>query len=431
MSQFADVLEFIAKQGRNGDTELAHVNPQEKALLEALGGAGTRNPTTGLREYYAGADPGGGYGEGGWGGAPGSATSADGGAAGYGDTGGYGNIDGDYLSGAGTPQPAEKSWGEMAGDFFGLNNPQRAGPALATALGGSPFGLMATAGQALGQAARNAGYSVIDGAPHRDPAERAAWGAMFDGMPQGAGNDTRPAGNAPLTDTASYGVPAGLAAMPYYPGDVGLQRRMYTYAEGGQVGAGGVPQRPGLASPGASAPNAQALMAEAQRFAQQHPQQMMQVQAMIQESIQGGEVTPQQVMALVQMATLALQQPEMYPQLRAAAINQGLIEEDDLSPEFDRGMLFLLLIAGKSMSAPAQGAPAQGAPAQGAPTQGAPAQVMPSMRVGGALPARSPQPDGSIDIKAHEGEYVVPAHVVRAKGTEFFDKLVGNYSEGR
>jgi hypothetical protein len=29
-----------------------------------------------------------------------------------------------------------------------------------------------------------------------------------------------------------------------------------------------------------------------------------------------------------------------------------------------------------------------------------------------------------VPINAHEGEYVIPAHVVRAKGTEFFDKLI-------
>lgn len=30
---------------------LAHVNPQEAALLKALGGSGTKNPYTGLPEY--------------------------------------------------------------------------------------------------------------------------------------------------------------------------------------------------------------------------------------------------------------------------------------------------------------------------------------------------------------------------------------------
>lgn len=42
----------LASKGRHGDTELAHVNPTEKAMLEDMGGAGTINPKTGLKEYH-------------------------------------------------------------------------------------------------------------------------------------------------------------------------------------------------------------------------------------------------------------------------------------------------------------------------------------------------------------------------------------------
>jgi len=41
----------VASMGREGDTTLAHINPQEAALLKALGGSGTINPSTGLPEY--------------------------------------------------------------------------------------------------------------------------------------------------------------------------------------------------------------------------------------------------------------------------------------------------------------------------------------------------------------------------------------------
>ncbi len=37
--------------GRGGDTELVHVNRREKEMLRRMGGAGTINPNTGLREY--------------------------------------------------------------------------------------------------------------------------------------------------------------------------------------------------------------------------------------------------------------------------------------------------------------------------------------------------------------------------------------------
>jgi hypothetical protein len=42
----------LASKGRFGDTMLAHINPQEAGLLSSMGGAGTINPRTGLREFY-------------------------------------------------------------------------------------------------------------------------------------------------------------------------------------------------------------------------------------------------------------------------------------------------------------------------------------------------------------------------------------------
>ena len=45
-------LDKIAKAGRYGDTMLAHINPQEAAMLRAMGGSGSINPYTGLPEYW-------------------------------------------------------------------------------------------------------------------------------------------------------------------------------------------------------------------------------------------------------------------------------------------------------------------------------------------------------------------------------------------
>jgi len=47
----ANVTEYLQSQGRGGDTILAHINPEEAALLKAFGGSGTINPNTGLREF--------------------------------------------------------------------------------------------------------------------------------------------------------------------------------------------------------------------------------------------------------------------------------------------------------------------------------------------------------------------------------------------
>lgn len=61
----------VASKGRNGDTLVAHINPEEAALLKARGGAGTINPRTGFLEFY-GSD-----GEGGDGNTSGDTTSTD------------------------------------------------------------------------------------------------------------------------------------------------------------------------------------------------------------------------------------------------------------------------------------------------------------------------------------------------------------------
>tara|TARA_B100001093_G_scaffold492070_1_gene532775 strand:+ start:424 stop:1440 length:1017 start_codon:yes stop_codon:yes gene_type:complete len=51
---FKQLYKSIAKHGREGDTELAHVNSYEIELLKSAGGSGTINPTTGLREFKGG-----------------------------------------------------------------------------------------------------------------------------------------------------------------------------------------------------------------------------------------------------------------------------------------------------------------------------------------------------------------------------------------
>lgn len=48
---FKELYTDIASKGINGDTELAHVNKREAAVLKAMGGSGTVNEVTGLRQY--------------------------------------------------------------------------------------------------------------------------------------------------------------------------------------------------------------------------------------------------------------------------------------------------------------------------------------------------------------------------------------------
>jgi len=52
MAGLKSLAQELQSKGRNGDTMLAHINPQEAAMLKAMGGSGTINPDTGLPEYF-------------------------------------------------------------------------------------------------------------------------------------------------------------------------------------------------------------------------------------------------------------------------------------------------------------------------------------------------------------------------------------------
>jgi len=52
MAGLKTLAKELQSKGRYGDTVLAHINPQEAGILKALGGSGTRNPITGLPEYF-------------------------------------------------------------------------------------------------------------------------------------------------------------------------------------------------------------------------------------------------------------------------------------------------------------------------------------------------------------------------------------------
>ena len=54
VSLFKELYNELAGYGIEGDTELAHVNTFEASLLKSLGGSGTINEITGLREYKSG-----------------------------------------------------------------------------------------------------------------------------------------------------------------------------------------------------------------------------------------------------------------------------------------------------------------------------------------------------------------------------------------
>ena len=56
---FTELYKDIAGKGIGGDTELAHINKFESTLLKSVGGQGSINPITGLKQYLGGGGGGG------------------------------------------------------------------------------------------------------------------------------------------------------------------------------------------------------------------------------------------------------------------------------------------------------------------------------------------------------------------------------------
>lgn len=212
-----------------------------------------------------------------------------------------------------------------------------------------------------------------------------------------------------------------------------------SYQAGGMVGPGGMPDMTGTAAGvnpqtvsqgGAMSP--QMLEMQINQFATQHPQQLAQIRQVILQLFQSGELSQEELNMVVQLAQVAAQNPEMYPYVRRFAIQQGIAAEQDLPPQYDQGLVFVLLLAARAVQADLGGQNMMqgGSPMMAGGPEVSAAQVssgaMPSMAKGGEVPA-SKKSDGSVLINAHEGEYVIPANVVKMKGKEFFDSLVEKY----
>jgi hypothetical protein len=212
-----------------------------------------------------------------------------------------------------------------------------------------------------------------------------------------------------------------------------------TYAEGGMVGQNGMPVAPaGMGGQEQAPMSPQMLEMQLQDFMRKNPQQVQQIAQAVMAGFQSGEITPDELNMANQLAMTALQNPEMYQYVRKYAIQQGLATEQDLSPNYDQGLIFVLLLAVRSVQQQTGGMGAVG----GMGTQtGAPPQPMMSMADGGYVKMGDNARNGgkvvgpgtgtsdSIPIRVSAGEYVIPAKVVQAKGKDFFDSLLKKYKD--
>ncbi len=221
------------------------------------------------------------------------------------------------------------------------------------------------------------------------------------------------------------------------PGAPALDFRLQpTYAEGGMVGENGMPVRPAGVASQQQRMSPQMIEMQLQEFMRKNPQAVQRIANAIMAGFQSGELTPDELNTAGQLAMTALQNPEMYPYVRKYAIQQGLAGEQDLSPEYDQGLIFVLLLAIRAVQSQTGGMGAVG----GMGTQtGMPPQPMMSMAdggyvemgdhaaKGGAVRGPGTGTSDSVPIRVSTGEYVIPAKVVKAKGKEFFDNLLKKY----
>lgn len=190
--------------------------------------------------------------------------------------------------------------------------------------------------------------------------------------------------------------------------------RALGYAEGGIVSPGmQVPPEPG------SAPNPQLFDAHMQDLLRKNPQIVQRVRQAIQQAMQSGELDPQELQQLAQYARACMQNPGMYPQIKAILEKQGVVPPGVLPPQYNQGLVSAVLIAAQA---------AQGADAGVAGTQ--------QFAQGGQIRGPGTGTSDSIHtmnratgtpVSVSNGEYIIPAHVVQAKGKDFFDALLRKY----
>jgi hypothetical protein len=147
-----DAVRRVAMEGRNGDTEVAHVNPEEKLLLASLGGSGTINPATGLPEFFEGSTAADSHGSN----SSGMSGEGYGGGSAYGGSDSGSGVESGTRGGLDTATPDYTSVYDALGENFGTGNPSRAGSPAQT----NTFDASNNWGLGIGDASALAGFGT-------------------------------------------------------------------------------------------------------------------------------------------------------------------------------------------------------------------------------------------------------------------------------
>jgi len=187
------------------------------------------------------------------------------------------------------------------------------------------------------------------------------------------------------------------------------------YADGGTIGMGSKP------TPAIVNKRVDAMLRD--------PQARQAMLARPQQLMASGELTPDEVTTMARVAEASLYNPELYPQLRQFVAQQGMTP---LPATFDQSVIMRIMAIARALQAET---PAGQVPGMDQAQMQPP---VPGMKNGGYLRGPGTGRSDSIGtvnettgepVKVANGEYVIPAHVVRAKGREFFDNLLRRYSD--
>lgn len=206
------------------------------------------------------------------------------------------------------------------------------------------------------------------------------------------------------------------------------------FADGGQIPG----QAPGMPQAGGQSQILDPQMAQMQLqdFVGSNPQGGQMVAQAIQQGIQSGEITEQQIQLIEQLCQACVNNPKLWPNVRAYAVKAGLCEPNDLPPQYDQGLV-LAILAG-IRAAQQHGPAAQGQQPQGGQVVQGTMQAPQAHANGGMIHGPGTGTSDSIHtqnratgapVSVSTGEYVIPADVVRAKGKDFFDKMVRQYHQ--
>lgn len=203
----------------------------------------------------------------------------------------------------------------------------------------------------------------------------------------------------------------------------GLTRR---FADGGPLLAMGYADGGGVQM--GPTPGSTSVTSQVNRILRD-PRMKQEIATRAQALMDSGELTPDEVQVMARVAEAAMFNQQLYPQLRQFVAEQGMTP---LPAAYDPATIVKIMAIARVLQEVQPATP----PGQVPPTEQAQLSPPPGMNQGGLISGPGTGRSDSIGtvnrssgepVSVANNEYIIPEHVVRVKGREFFDKLLARY----